>query len=117
MEDAQGCTAKYNVYFGGKLVKSNGAVVATDRLGSVRANSTGERMTYYPYGEERTSTADGREKFGTYMRDSVTQDYADQRYYGVGTGGSGRRTLQGQGWLARRTLPVGTFMRTLTATR
>ena len=30
--------------------------------------------------------ADGREKFGTYTRDSVGQDYADQRYYAVGTG-------------------------------
>ena len=85
-EDGQGCGPTYNVYFGGKLVKSKGAVVATDRLGSVRASSTGDRMTYYPYGEERSSTADGREKFGTYMRDSVTQDYADQRYYAVGMG-------------------------------
>ena len=85
-EDGTGCGTTYNVYFGGKLVKSKGAVVATDRLGSVRASSTGDRMTYYPYGEERTSTADGREKFGTYMRDSVTQDYADQRYYAVGMG-------------------------------
>ena len=67
-------------------MKSKGAVVATDRLGSVRASSTGDRMTYYPYGEERTSTADGREKFGTYMRDNVTKDYADQRYYAVGMG-------------------------------
>ena len=74
------------MYFGGKLVQSNGAVVVTDRLGSVRASSNGDRMTYYPYGEERTSTADGREKFGTYMRDSVSQDYADQRYYAVGMG-------------------------------
>src|SRR5205823_3638594 len=31
-------------------------------------------------------TADGREKFGTYTRDNPGQDYADQRYYGVGTG-------------------------------
>ena len=61
---------QYNVYFGGKLVKSKGVVVVTDRLGSVRANSNGERMTYYPYGEEKTSTADGREKFGTYTRDN-----------------------------------------------
>jgi RHS repeat-associated protein len=38
-------------------------------------------MAYYPYGEERTSTSDGREKFGTYFRDMVGQDYADQRYY------------------------------------
>ncbi|MCX6633446.1 MAG: hypothetical protein NTW28_38105 [Candidatus Solibacter sp.] len=60
-----GCApVEYNVYFGGKLVKSKGVVVVTDRLGSVRASGT-ERMTYYPYGEERTTTADGREKFGT----------------------------------------------------
>ena len=83
-----GCPAgrQYNVYFGGKLVKSKGVVVATDRLGSVRANSNGERMSYYPYGEEKTSTADGREKFGTYTRDNPGQDYADQRYYAVGMG-------------------------------
>lgn len=82
-----GCSSRqYNVYFGGKLLASKGAVVVTDRLGSVRTNSAGERMSYYPYGEERTSTADGREKFGTYTRDNPTQDYADQRYYAVGTG-------------------------------
>jgi RHS repeat-associated protein len=86
-ESGLGCTApQYNVYFGGKLVKSKGVVVVTDRLGSVRANSLGERMSYYPYGEEKTSTGDGREKFGTYTRDNVAQDYADQRYYAVGMG-------------------------------
>jgi hypothetical protein len=58
--------------------------VVTDRLGSVRANSNGERMSYFPYGEERTSMKDGREKFGTYFRDPAANgglDYADQRYY------------------------------------
>jgi RHS repeat-associated protein len=70
-----------NVYFAGKLIRSNGVTVATDRLGSVRANVNGERMSYYPYGQERTSTADGREKFATYFRDGAGQDYADQRYY------------------------------------
>ncbi len=86
-ESGWGCgDRKYNVYFGGKLVASKGVVVVTDRLGSVRANSAGERMSYYPYGEEKTTTADGREKFGTYTRDSATQDYADQRYYAVGMG-------------------------------
>ncbi|MBS1856789.1 MAG: hypothetical protein JST11_15580, partial [Acidobacteria bacterium] len=44
------------------------------------------RFAYYPYGEERGTSAEGREKFGTYMRDSSGLDYADQRYYGVGTG-------------------------------
>jgi RHS repeat-associated protein len=63
----------------------------TDRLGSVRANTNGERFAYFPYGEERTNTADNREKFGTYFRDPSSigpgyQDYADQRYYGVGSG-------------------------------
>ena len=52
---------QYNVYFGGKLVKSKGTVVVTDRLGSVRANSNGERFAYYPYGEERGRVrTDGR---------------------------------------------------------
>jgi RHS repeat-associated protein len=60
--------------------------VLTDRLGSVRANSQGESFAYYPYGEERTSTVDSRDKFATYFRDMVGQDYADQRYYGSGTG-------------------------------
>jgi RHS repeat-associated protein len=43
-------------------------------------------MSYFPYGEERTSTPDGTEKFGTYYRDGVGQDYAEQRYYNNGTG-------------------------------
>jgi hypothetical protein len=75
-----------NVYFGGKLVVSHDQAVAVDRLGSVRANGNGEKFAYYPYGESKavsgTEIADGREKFGTYVRDSPTQDYADQRYYG-----------------------------------
>jgi RHS repeat-associated protein len=82
-------TRNFNTYFGGKLVKAAGKAVAVDRLGSVRGvwNATSaELMRYYPYGEERTSTADNREKFGTYTRDSATQDYADQRYYNVGSG-------------------------------
>jgi RHS repeat-associated protein len=60
--------------------------VVTDRLGSVRANTQGEKFAYFPYGEERTTTPDGREKFGTYFRDGVGQDYAVARYYGSGTG-------------------------------
>jgi RHS repeat-associated protein len=75
-----------NVYFGGKLIVAGGVNVVTDRLGSVRANGLGESFAYYPYGEERSSTVDGREKFGTYFRDGVGQDYADQRYYAVGSG-------------------------------
>ena len=74
-----------NVYFGGKLLSANGVRVATDRLGSVR-NSNGQLMNYFPYGQERTTTADGREKFATYFRDGVGQDYAEQRYYGNGAG-------------------------------
>ena len=50
------------------------------------ARPQGESFAYYPYGEERTSTVDSRDKFGTYFRDGVGQDYADQRYYASGMG-------------------------------
>jgi RHS repeat-associated protein len=63
-----------------------GQAVVTDRLGSVRWHATAGRSNYYPYGEERTGTGEGREKFGTYVRDGDGLDYADQRYYGPGTG-------------------------------
>ena len=80
----------YNVYFGGKLLNVNGAYVVTDRLGSVRARSSPwngwTRMSYFPYGEERTATPDVADKFGTYFRDGAGQDYAGQRYYNNGTG-------------------------------
>jgi RHS repeat-associated protein len=87
-----------NLYFGGKLVRSAGVTVATDRLGSVRANANGERMAYWPYGGERPgtnggTTPDGREEFGTYFRDYIGYngyyggvDYADQRYYSFNWG-------------------------------
>jgi RHS repeat-associated protein len=78
-----------DLYFGGKLIKSGSAqsAVATDRLGSVRANANGQRIGYFPYGEERTATPDGQEKFGTYFRDAGTgMDYADQRYYSWAAG-------------------------------
>jgi RHS repeat-associated protein len=83
---SQGCLLQgTNVYFGRKLIVANGSPVATDRLGSVRY-SGGQRISYYPYGQERPqtngqTTADGTDKFGTYFRDGVGQDYADQRYY------------------------------------
>jgi RHS repeat-associated protein len=88
---------KAQVYYGGKLVAvesvgaGSGCVVCfvgvvTDRLGSVRVNGT-QSMRYYPYGQEITSTANGQDKFGTYLRDEETGlDYADQRYYSPGTG-------------------------------
>ena len=49
-------------------------------------------LSYWPYGEEEgTPTAGGQEKFATYFRDWVGQDYADQRYYdSASTAGSGR---------------------------
>ena len=68
-----------NVYFGKKLLQSKGAWVVTDKLGTVRANASLGAMNYFPYGEGRTSTANGVEKFGTYTRDGIGQDYAEQR--------------------------------------
>jgi RHS repeat-associated protein len=70
----------------------NGNCVVTDRLGSLRGIGTNEscggwtHISYFPYGEEQTSTANGIEKFGTYFRDAVGQDYAQQRYYNLNTG-------------------------------
>jgi RHS repeat-associated protein len=85
-----------NTYFGGKLIgvvdASGHTLTATDRLGTMRAvntNGTWAMPTYYPYGEPRTTGGiDGKEQFGTYVRDSTAaqQDYADQRYYSNGLG-------------------------------
>ncbi len=73
-----------NLYFGSKLIASGGGTLVTDRLGSVVISSGGQRLQYYPYGEEKPSaTGQNMEKFGTYYRDATTGfDYADQRYYG-----------------------------------
>jgi len=71
-----------NLYFGGKVIRAQGQAVVTDRLGSVRAGS-GPATRYFPYGEEQQTTAQDRDNFATYYRDSSTGlDYADQRYYG-----------------------------------
>jgi len=73
-----------NVYFGGRLVSAEGNSVRTDRLGSVRAGGPGGLgyQAQYPYGVEYTTTANDREKYATYTRDSLTGfDYAVNRYY------------------------------------
>ena len=67
-----------NVWFGGKLISENSNAVFPDRVGTNRASGA----RFHPYGDEITSTANDREKFATYTRDSYTGlDYADQRYY------------------------------------
>ncbi len=73
------------VYFGNKLIMQDGNNVGTDRLGSVRSGGSAA-MSYFPYGEERTGTANGQEKFGTYYRDPNGDDYAMARTY-QGNGG------------------------------
>jgi len=77
-----------NVYFGGRAISLDGQTVYTDRLGTVRWSANAGQHSYLPYGEERTSTADGAHKFGTYVRDSTLdgQDYAEARYYNAGPG-------------------------------
>jgi RHS repeat-associated protein len=68
-----------NLYFAGKLIRSQGQTAAVDRLGSLRWSSG---TNYYPYGEEVNTTTQNRDKFATYYRDAATGlDYADQRYY------------------------------------
>ena len=67
-----------SVWFDGRLVQENGNWTMTDRLGTNRAGGA----RFLPYGEETSSTANDRTKFGTYNRDGFTGlDYADQRYY------------------------------------
>jgi RHS repeat-associated protein len=73
-----------NVYFLGKPISAEGNLVSTDRLGSVRSGGPGGLgyQAQYPYGVEYSLTANDREKYATYTRDSATGfDYATNRYY------------------------------------
>jgi RHS repeat-associated protein len=73
-----------NVYFLGKLISEEGNAVQVDRLGSVRSGGPGGlgHQAQYPYGVEYTVTANDRERYATYTRDSATGlDYAMNRYY------------------------------------
>ena len=74
-----------NVYFMGRAISLDGAAVVTDRLGSVLSRA-GAAVDYFPYGEEKTTTANPAEKFGAYLRDATGLDYADQRYFSSGIG-------------------------------
>ena len=73
------------MYFLGKLISAEGYPVTTDRLGSVRHGGPGGLgyQAQFPYGVEYTpQTANDREKYATYTRDSATGlDYAMNRYY------------------------------------
>jgi RHS repeat-associated protein len=72
------CTGYYE-YFGGKLLRNATGYVGQDRLGSIGK--------FFPYGQERTATANGTEKFATYTRDAETGlDYAQNRYHSSGDG-------------------------------
>jgi len=73
-----------NVYFAGAPLETEGNAVSTDRLGSVRNGGPGSLgyQAEYPYGIEYSLTANDREKYATYTRDSVSGlDYAMNRYY------------------------------------
>jgi RHS repeat-associated protein len=58
-------------YFRGRKVGQK-----EDRLGTVQNGSR-----FYPYGEEHPATAQDKDKFATYWRDSTGFDYAMNRYY------------------------------------
>ena len=99
-------------YFGGRLIASGSIAgsyvtflpVVTDRLGSVRVRGS-QTMRYFPYGDEQVSTANGYDKFATYLRDANGLDYADQRYHQPGIGRF--MTAAVLSWRTRR---VGTGM-------
>ena len=67
------------VWFGGKLIQASGQRVVQDRLGTVTVQGT-ERMRYWPYGEERGTATQKRQKWATYWRDEIGVDYAMARY-------------------------------------
>jgi len=69
-----------NLCYTGRMIKSNNNWVVTDRLGSV-VRSGAETLRYFPWGEERLTSTQNRDKFGTYFRDSTGLDYALNRYY------------------------------------
>jgi RHS repeat-associated protein len=92
-----------NVYFAGKLIWAEGAAAVSDRLHSVVSGN----RTYFPYGEEPTTSAQDKTKFATYYRDNTTAlDYAQQRFYGRTIGRfttpdpyvSTTRSADPQGW-------------------
>jgi RHS repeat-associated protein len=63
---------------GGYLYFGARKLTPQDRLGS----DTSGGKSFYPYGEEVTSTSSDADKFATYYRDQTSGlDYADQRYY------------------------------------
>lgn len=87
---ARSYIAQANYYFRGRMIyQQTGAsgqldAIMHDRLGSVvaRGYSTFTKFRYRPYGDEEPwATAQDREKFGTYWRDSTGMDYADQRHH------------------------------------
>jgi RHS repeat-associated protein len=69
-----------NLYFAGRALMAQGAAVLADRLGSVVQHYS-ERLRYFPWGEERNTTTQRRDKFATYYRDGTGLDYAQNRYY------------------------------------
>jgi RHS repeat-associated protein len=80
-----------DIYFAGKLLRSQDKPVVLDRLGSVHAwidsQNNVQRTKYYPFGEERKVTKHNRRKFATYWRDDFSKlDYAEQRYYSSALG-------------------------------
>jgi RHS repeat-associated protein len=104
-------------YFRGRKVGQK-----EDRLGTVQNGSR-----FYPYGEEHPATAQEKDKFATYWRDSTGFDYAMNRYYmsahgrflspdpypgsaSAGRSGSWNRYAYTEGNPVNRTDPTGLFM-------
>ncbi len=58
-------SALYDLYPEGKLMQSKGHPIVTDWLGSLRSNSEGIGLAYFPYGEERTHRSGSPRSFTT----------------------------------------------------
>ncbi len=77
--------SNYSIYFANQLVFSRGRAVVLNRQRSVeaeRGRTEIAKLRYLPFGEEESTTAGNRVKFGTYLRDDTSGlDYAKARYY------------------------------------
>src|SRR5260370_12891277 len=71
----------WNVQYYNSGAQSSAQAIAQDRLGSVLAFGS-QTTSYYPYGEEYTTTSQDREKFPRNVRDNFSGfDYARNPYY------------------------------------
>ena len=87
-------TTSLNLFFGGKQIRSAGVTVATDRLGSVRANANSETFQYWPLDRSGRILPTAARNSG---RTSATTDIWTTRTNATNTPAGGEVLDAGQG--------------------